>query len=255
MTHQILIGITLLILATGAQAEIINVNDYIFDTESLYTANNVPTGKWNSNTSSCDGTLTATNCDFEQTFHAGTYLSNQALKNIVTSDFRTSVKSPLDTSAFIDLTFTDTVVNGSGNDLVLFFIGNTTSFGLDVYDINGSLINSDNYTIATPTFDTVNSTVLDFGDTIRDSNGDWLCINSTDLACAGGYALSAILFDFGEEFEGTEIGSLHLTLENSNFSLASGFHTQATVVPLPLSVVLFSSGLALLGWAGRRKAA
>ena len=255
MTHQILTGITLLILATGAQAAVINVNDYIFDTESLYNADNVPTGQWNSNNSSCDGTLTAANCDFEQTFHAGTYLSNQALRNIVTSDYRTSVKSPLDANAFIDLTFTDTVVNGAGNDLVLFFIGNTTSFGLDVYDIDGGLINSGDYTIATPTFDTANNTVLYFGDTIRDSNGDWLCISSTDPTCAGGYALSAILFDFGEGFEGTEIGSLHLTLGDSNFSLASGFHTQTTVVPVPLSVVLFSSGLALLGWVGRRKAA
>jgi len=253
MKQLIFINLALLLLSTNIHAATINVGNI----ENIYVAD-VAAGS--SNSSSCESSQTAANCDFEQTFHAGTYLSNTALNALVTSNFMTSVKSPVKSNATIDLAFTDNIVNGIGNDLVLFFIGNTTSFGLDVYDQAGGLINKGVYTIKTPTYDSVNNTVLDFGDTVRDSNGDWLCINSTDPICAGGYALSAIQIDFGTSFEGTAIGSLHITLGNgynglgsSNFSLAGGFHTSATVVPLPLSIILFSSGLALLGLTGRRK--
>ena len=246
MKQLIFIHIALLILTTGAQAATIDVGDI----KNIYVANG---SIESSNSANCDGSPTATGCNFEQTFHAGTYLSNTELHALVTTDFRTSVKSPVNNSAFIDLTFTNTIVNGAGNDLVLFFIGNTTTFGLDTYDLDGGLIGSGNYTIATPTFDTTEQTVSFFGDTVRDDAGDWLCINSTDSLCTGGYALSAIFIDFGKSLEGTAIGKLHLKLENSNFALAGGFHTTATVVPLPLSVVLFSSGLALLGWIGRRR--
>ena len=51
------------------------------------------------------------------------------------------------------------------------------------------------------------------------------------------------------------IGSLSLDVGNSSAapSLVGAYHlTPAAVVPLPLPIVLFGSGLALLGFIGRR---
>lgn len=248
MKQLLFIGVALLILTTGVRAETINIGNI----ENIYTAN-ILTGS--SNNSNCNTTPDAdNNCDFERTFYSGTYLNDTALNDIVTSDFRTSAKSPVNNDAFIELAFTDAVVNGAGDDLVLFFIGNTTSFGLNV-NIDGGWTGQTDYTIATPVFDTELNTVSDYGDTVLDIDNNWLCINSPTSACTngGGFALSAISIDFGESYEGAAIESLRISLQNSNFSLAGGLYTDATVVPLPLSAVLFSSGLAFLGWIGRRK--
>lgn len=200
-----------------------------------------------SNTSGCSSIPgSSTQCDFIQTFTTDHYRNDAELEPIVNSDYRTSVKSTVP-NAYIDLGFNDDVINGAGNDLILFFVGNTTTFSLDVYD-NAStpqLINTIQHTLIAPTFGT-GSNVSDYGDAVRDAT-------KNERILLDGFQLSAILIDFGDSYEGTGIGSLHLTLENSNFALAGGFHTNTAVVPLPLSVVLFSSGLALLGWVGRRK--
>lgn len=246
MKSLLLINIALLLFTSGAQAATIKVgsiND--IQVADVLTAS--------SNNLACESSSTAANCDFEQTFHAGTYLSNTALSSLVTSDYRTSVKSPVESNAFLDLSFSNTMYGGEGNDLVLFFIGNTTSFGLDVFDMqNNDLMSTGTYTIETT-------------DAVFNDDGSWLCIsaNATDSQCSAGYPLSAIFIDFGAAYDGVEIGNIHLTLGDgfndvgsSNFSLAGGFHGQAAaVVPLPLPIVLFSSGLAMLGWFGRRKAA
>lgn len=240
MKQLIFLKIALLILSTGAQAAIIDVGNI----KNIYTAD-APIKS--SNSADCETTQTAANCDFELTFYAGTYLSNTALNSTVTSDFSTSVKSPVKSDAFIDLAFRNSMFGGDGNDLVLFFIGNSTSFGLDVFGKNTGLISTGIYDITT-------------SDAVFNDDGTWMCINSTDPKCIGGYPLSAVFIDFGEAFNGVEIGKIHLTFGegfngpgSSNFSLAGGFHNTATVVPLPLPIVLFSSGLALLGWIGRRK--
>ena len=233
----------LLILSTNVQAEMIDVGNIknIFVADSFIGS---------SNSADCETSQTAANCDFEQSFWPDTYLSNTALEGIATSDYRTSVKSPVEGNAYIDLKFTDSMYGGAGNDLVLFFVGNSRSFGLDVSDKqNTGLISTGTYNIST-------------SDTVFNDDSTWKCISKdgTDNNCSTGYPLSAVFFDFGESFDGVEIGKIHLTFGegfsgiagSANFALAGGFHNSA-VVPLPLPIVLFSSGLALLGWAGRRK--
>ena len=248
MKHLIFINIALILLSSNALAQTINVGDI----SNIHVADSFDSSTGSSNSTACESSQNATNCDFEQTFHEGTYISNTLLKDLVTSDFSTSVKSPVESNAFIDLSFTNSMYGGAGNDLVLFFVGNNTSFGLDVFGKNiNNPISTDIYTITT-------------GDTVfnDDAEGTWVCINGTDDLCTGGSPLSAVFIDLGSSFNGVEIDKLHLTfgnefngLDSSNFSLAGGFHSSAMVVPLPLPIILFSSGLALLGWVGRRRAA
>lgn len=241
MKKLLLINITLLIWSTNISAEMIYVgNDNInaIDTDNIFTAD-VLVGS--SNQSGCSSVASPTQCDFQQTFTTN-YFSDDALRTtgLVTSDYRTSVKSS-ESDAYLDLGFSNNVVNGAGNDLILFFIGNTTSFGLEVFDTSGQSMFTSSYIIDAPI-------IPDFGDAVR------VPADPVDLlVLVDGWQLSAILIDLGEASEGAAIGNLHLTVENSNFSLAGGFHTQAAVVPLPLPVVLFSSGLALLGWLGCRR--
>lgn len=245
MKKLILINITLLIWSTNIFAEMIYVgNDNInaIDTDNIFNAD-VLVGS--SNQSICSSVASSTQCDFQQTFTTN-YFSDEALRatDLVTSNYTTSVKSS-NSEAYLDLGFSSNVVNGTGNDLILFFVGNTTSFGLEVFDTSGQSMFTSSYFIDAPN---TSIPVTDFGDAVR------VPADPEDLrVLVDGWQLSAILIDLGEASEGSAIGSLHLTLENSNFSLAGGFHTQAAVVPLPLPVVLFSSGLALLGWLGRRK--
>jgi len=191
---------------------------------------------------------------FIQTFTT-TPLNDATLDTIVTSDFSTSVKSPNSVSS-IDLAFTQNMFNGAGNDLILFFIGSGTSFHLDVFAQGDSVssIFSNTYTIATT--DAVPTTL---------ANGDpaWLCVSPSSASCAGGYPITGVYVDLGGNIAGdVAIDHLHLTFGNgfngnnsSNFSLAGGFHNEAFLasVPLPLSSILFSSGLALLGWVSRKK--
>ena len=242
MKKLILINITLLIWSTNLNAEMMYVgNDdlNVIDTDNLYLAD-ILVGS--SNTAGCAGSQ----CDFQQSFTTN-YFSDDALRGtgIVTSNYTTSVKSPDNNAAFLDLAFSNNVVNGVGNDLILFFIGNTTTFSLEVFDKDENNLFTDSYTIGAPV-SSDGTTISDHGDAVRiTTTGKWELID--------GYLLSAILIDLGESSEGTAIGNLHLNLENSNFSLAGGFHTPAAVVPLPMSIILFGSGLSLLGWIGRKK--
>lgn len=242
MKKLILINITLLIWSTNLNAEMMYVgNDdlNVIDTDNLYLAD-ILVGS--SNTAGCEGSQ----CDFQQSFTAN-YFSDDALRKtgIVTSNYTTSVKSPDNNAAFLDLAFSNNVVNGVGNDLILFFIGNTTTFSLEVFDKDDNSLFTNSYTIGAPVSSN-NTTISGHGDAVRiTTTGKWALIDD--------YLLSAILIDLGESSEGTAIGKLHLDLENSNFSLAGGFHTPAAVVPLPMSIILFGSGLSLLGWIGRKK--
>jgi len=228
MKNFILINLALLIASTSALADTIKVGNI----SDIYVADRF-----------IDSTVSI---DFEQSFYPGTPLSSAELQALVTSDFRTSVKSPVSSLSFIDLGFTGSMYGGAGDDLVLFFVGNSTSFGLDI-------ISTDNESIISGIFDITTS------DAVYNDDGTWICLNGTDNICTNGYPLSAIFIDFGEAYDGTEISKIHLNFGNgfngtgsSNFALAGGFHNTA-VVPLPLPALLFSSGLAFLGWAGRRR--
>ncbi len=262
MKPLILINIALLLLAATAQAAPISVGNI----NGIYVANEL-TGT--SSSAQCETTQNQANCDFLKTGPT-TYLNNASLANVVTSNPATYALSPFRDTAHIDLGFNGfNIYNGAGNDLVIFIVGNTTSFGLDIFDINGTVVNTGVYNVATPTFASDGSN-LDLGDTVLDNNGNWLCVNGSDEFCTDGAALSAIFIDLkdsiaadvalggiriflGEDFNGINPGNGDPI--RPRLSLAGGFHTEATVVPLPLSVILFSSGLALLGWTGRKRTA
>ena len=262
MKQLIFINVVLSLLASTAQAAPIsvgNINDIYIANELIGT----------SSSAQCETTQNQANCDFLKPGPT-TYLNNASLANVVTSNPATYTLSPFRDTAHIDLGFNGfNIYNGVGNDLVVFIVGNTTSFGLDIFDINGTRVNTGVYNVATPTFASDGSN-LDLGDTVLDNNGNWLCVNGTDNFCTNGAALSAIFIDLKDSIAGdVALASIRIFLgEDFNginpgngdpirprLSLAGGFHTEATVVPLPLSVILFSSGLALLGWTGRKRTA
>lgn len=265
ISTQIITSLGLLLLSVSTQATTITVGtiENIIIADKFIDASSSP---------DCESVQNAANCDFLKTNPTTTYLNDAGIAEVVTSNPASYVLSPNVTedpnrnSAYIDLGFNDgNVVTGDGNDLVIFIVGHTTSFGINAFDEdNNSLFNGLlTYNVPTPVFDDINEVFTERGDTVFNPDGTWSCIAGAVDTCADGTGLSAAFFDFGDTVaNNTEIARIRILLgEDYNgsdgtrprFSLAGGFHTQATVVPLPLSVVLFSSGLALLGWFGRRK--
>ncbi|VAW54848.1 hypothetical protein MNBD_GAMMA05-1817 [hydrothermal vent metagenome] len=184
------------------------------------------------------------NCDFVDA--NGTLLTDVDLATVVTSNAANyTTSSSVGNSASFDLGFNGfNLYNGDGNDLVVFIVGNNRSFGLDVFDTQGFLLSSDTYNV-------------DISNTVFDDVGNWLCVGNDLNPCPNnGFALSAVFIDLGDSVAGdVAIGSLQFNLNDAAFSLAGGFYTEASpvVVPLPMPIVLFSSGLFLLGWVGRKK--
>lgn len=241
MKHIIFTNTFLLLLTAtvhAAPVSVGNIND-------IYIANTL---LGSSSSAACETTQNQTNCDFLKTGPT-TYLDDDGLEAIVTADPSTYVLSPFRETASFDLGFNGyNIFTGVGNDLVVFIVGNSTSFGLDVFDTQGGIIGSETRSVNT-------------SDTVFDNDGNWLCVNGTDDICTDGAALSALFFDLNDE--GTEIGSIRISLGESfngtdgtrpRFSLAGGFHdTSIAAVPLPLPAILFGSGLGLLGLIGRRR--
>ena len=187
------------------------------------------------------------NATFSQS-PGGTPLELAELETLVTSGIDTFVLSD-DTAARIDLGFGDnTVITGSGSDLVIFTVGNDYSFGLEVFGVGGILLSSQAYNVPTPT-DLYDATLFD-------TLGNPLCVNDADPCPA---VLSGTAIDLLNIADNTEISYISVWIGSSYngsngdtplFALAGATHT---VVPLPLPAILFSSGLFLLGWVGRRK--
>jgi hypothetical protein len=248
MKQLTLIQFILLFISTGALAAPISVGNI----DDIYVANEV---LGYSNSAACESSQTKDNCYF-LTPNPTTYLNKAGLSAAVTSDAANYVLNPYHASGYIDLGFNGyDIYNGDGNDLVVFIVGNSTTFGLDIYDINGAAVSEG----------AVYDVPANGSSTVFDTDGKWLCVSGLDGSCTNGAALSAIFIDLEDSIAGdVALGSIRIWLgEDYNgtddlktrprFSLAGGFHTEPTVVPLPLPVVLFSSGLALLGWIGRRK--
>jgi len=143
----------------------------------------------------------------------------------------------------IDLGFGDKkVVTGSGVDLVIFSLWSEYNYdiGLEAYGNDGTLLSSYNYSVS-PVIDPVTSYVFSTG--ILTTSIDLL--DSNEVALGDNIELGYIRMFIGNDYNGTT-GGINAY---SNFSLVGAVHT----VPLPLPVLLFSSGLALLGLIGRRK--
>ena len=232
--------------AHAAPISVGNIND-------IYVANQL---LGSSSHADCETTQNQTNCDF-LTPSPVTFLNNAALETAVTSNPAQYVLSPYQNSSYIDLGFNGyDIYNGNGDDLVVFIVGNSTNFGLDVFDNTGTVVSTGTYHVP-----------ADGSSTVFDNDGNWLCVGGSDNLCTGGAALSAIFIDLEDSIAGdVALGGIRLLMgEDYNgidslgnpvrprFSLAGGFHTEAVVVPLPLPLILFASGLTLLGWIGRRK--
>ena len=182
----------------------------------------------------------------------GTVLTTAELTDIVTSDVGTFVMSN-DSEAYIDLGFGGTqVITGNGADLIIYTVGNDYNFGLQAFDSSSSMISNLLYEVPG-----------DGSSTAQDENGNDLCLMDAGSCVAAISATSINLFDTGlnEIADNTDISFIRLFIgTDANympgsayplFSMAEATHT--AVVPLPLPVVLFSSGLVLLGWVARQK--
>ena len=153
---------------------------------------------------------------------------------------------------YVDIGFADGIYNGPGTDLIFFFFGGlnpdtiTTSnvFDLDI-DIGGPLLKT--------TYNSGQAACTAYPAS---------CISPTDTLITvtspvdGTFTLTLQLVDLDDfGLAGTtEVNNFRVYLGNDSYpalSLVGGIHTQA--VPLPLPIVLFGSGLALLGYVGRRK--
>jgi len=236
MKKFILTGFVVTLFAASAQAATISVGNI----NGINVANTLLSS---SNSAACATDKTTANCDFQN--YAGTLLNDIELAGTVTSNPANYVYSSVPgNNASLELGFNGfDIYNGAGNDLVIFIVGNGSPFEINVFDKSGATMSSGIFSVTTD-------------NTVFDNSGNWLCVGGSDSLCTGGYPLSAVFVDFGSGVAGdAAVGSIQLSLGNAAFSMAGGFYTEPTVVPLPLSVVLFGSGLALLGWTGRRKKA
>ena len=191
---------------------------------------------------------------FSDTAGGTSALSTDEIQAIIASDASAAIfGTSTDDFSVINLGFGDTIVKtGSGGDsdgadLVVVSLWNDISyeFRLEAFNTEGSSLSLYTYTVNSST------------PNARDGSGAILNdIKTTSINLYGS--------DYLQLEDDIEIGSISLTIGGalngdsglagySNFSLAGAYYTDPVVVPLPLPAVLFSSGLLLLGWVGRRK--
>ncbi len=172
--------------------------------------------------------------------------STLAFKNTITSDVGTYVYGH-SASATINVGFNtaSNIQAHSGNDLAIYTISNGYNFNLQVLDTNGTEMlgsNGTEYSVSTSNATTsclsgfltchpVSVTAIDLPDSIN------------------GAKIGAININIGSNYNGTYTSGGITHTAYSNFALAGAI----TPVPLPLPLLLFSSGLIFLGWFGRRK--
>lgn len=213
-----------------------------------------------------------TDGSFSQT-PGGTALSDNEIQQILVNNTINTIipiygDSPNDYS-IIDLGFGDnTVVTGSGADLIVYSLwyGYEYSFGLEVFnqafDLNSTPTPLSSYSY------TVNNSRSTFSnDCVDDGNDGCAYIASTLINLYNNDLSTGTTWDDRELVDGIELSYISLFIGGSlydgdtaggsdaysNFFLVGDYHSDAAAVPLPLSAVLFSSGLALLGWTGRRR--
>ncbi|HHO59446.1 MAG TPA: hypothetical protein ENJ64_04330, partial [Thiotrichales bacterium] len=112
------------LLSTGLQAAPVSVGDI----HDIYVADKL---LGYSGSGACDSETNQSNCDFLAPSPT-VFLNTTLLAPIVTGNPASYVLSPFRNSAYIDLGFNDVdLYNGENEDLVVFIVGNATSFGLD----------------------------------------------------------------------------------------------------------------------------
>ncbi len=170
--------------------------------------------------------------------NAFSYSYNSAVDDI-TDIYATSYMFSNSANATINLVFGTDVYNGDGFDISIFFVGGDErghSFGLSLTD------NPDTY-----------PDVLNFDSTT------YAHYEYTGFSLKqSGYSIFRMDIDLDQfgALGDSPIGTLSFDVSNSSavLSLVGAYHLEpAAAVPLPLPIVLFGSGLALLGFVGRRK--
>ena len=139
-------------------------------------------------------------------------------------------------NSYIDLSFAQNVYNNEGADLVLFFAGNGTNLTTGTYPYQFSVDVGADGTIDVADLGVTSSTTSDI----------------SDYKFYASYAIID-LDDYGSaKYE--NLGDIRLHLGDTSMpALAAVGAYHVTAVPLPLPIILFASGLTLLGWVGRRK--
>lgn len=176
--------------------------------------------------------------DFDSPISSGALAASVTGSNLNNYAWTPNSHLPTTEEAYIDLSFSDDIFNGEGADLVLFFAGTGTNFidrpsegflfSIDV-GIDGTL-DGENLGVIT------SSTSSIYDDKFFASYA------TIDLGLLG--------FD-----QTTALGGIRVYLGDSSMpALAAlgAYHTEAVVVPLPLSSILFGSGLMLLSLFRRR---
>ena len=193
---------------------------------------------------------------FSQSAGGSALEDDATIESVIASDPATAIygSSPTDYSV-IDLGFGDNnVLTGSGSDLVVFSLwqGYDYFFGLEAYGTDSSEVPLSSFY-----YEVIKDSII-YDCTVKDGS---------DKCLAGIVTTSINLFGSDSELDdNVEIDFVRLFIGGSdyngstggldaysNFTLVGANYTDAMVVPLPLPIVLFSSGLALLGFIARRK--
>jgi len=164
-------------------------------------------------------------------------------------------------NAYIDLTFSSPIYNGVGADLVLFFAGNATTFqdgsfqhfSFSIGSPGGEIVQS------APLGVTSSTSYYDNNGQINNALSGITATNITqqqklDLNLAFFASYAYIDLDTLGYNQQTALDTVRIYLGHSSMPALAGAGTiHVSPVPLPLSMVLFSSGLALLSFFGRKK--
>ena len=176
---------------------------------------------------------------------SGAFTSNYKTPQFSIDDTSTATwVMSTDADAYIDLTFTAGIYDGEDTDISIFFVGGGSLGHTVDIAINGQ----------TNAADTRTYSIFSNSETYTN-----FCIPDTAGQCGTSstpiLVMDIDLADFA--FLGTNpVVDLRLGVGDASAvpSLVGGHYLEASaVVPLPLPVILFSSGLALLGLVGRKR--
>lgn len=132
-----------------------------------------------------------------------------------------------ETTSAVTLGFGDSIFNGSGADLALFFVGAGTQFSMSAngYTVDGISTSSTGYTV-TDAFGTYSLEIA--------------LINLDNFNLSTNASISNISVLLGDA-------------SMPAFSLAAGINTGIAPVPVPAAIWLFLSGLSMMGFIRRKQ--